>query len=476
LYINEPQKHWGFLMKKKLFLAALLTVIVLTVHVSALTVDCTQANALDPTGICNDWQRDPTGAHNWGHVMDLGTVTSNADVYFEIQPGAGDIGCHTTGYMYDSPDGTTWNLFWSQPDLAGWTRYSDTVHVADSFRYIRANTNSCSVDWSSVTVNINPNQPPVADFTYSPANPVIGQEITFTATQDTNNPIKTFSWDFKDGTGQGQQKTHTYKKVGWYSVNLLVTDYHGKTNSVTKLVEVRPKVAISGDTSAILQVADNGIITSPPIKLSADVNPKGGTFSWSVIKGQDKVTINSATTTKTVSLKGVNPSDPPGEDIEVRVIYVYNGVTNEAITKLTMRKPSKLMDYKKFPPKLQKNGNGDIVHYTVVYWYFVNDQMGNYIEAKLSTREHLSLLFSNDPKAEYSFDLKDATPKNGKVVDTLSPWWQSPDHRTPLPKNYLMRYRQDLWINGFLFDEPRCIEYRYDDATSTPGLCPLEPF
>jgi hypothetical protein len=84
--------------------------------------------------------------------MDLGRVVSNVDVELAIRPGAGDAGCTTAGYMYYSDDGSRWSLLWSEDGLAGWTTYSDRAHISTSVRYIRANTDSCSVDWSAVRV------------------------------------------------------------------------------------------------------------------------------------------------------------------------------------------------------------------------------------------------------------------------------------------------------------------------------------
>lgn len=128
---------------------------------SGQSVSCRDVNALDDGkncrwrlkgNTCCCWCPDPTGAHSYGHVMDLRMVVGNEDVYFEIKPGAGDARCVTKGYMYYSLDGKSWTLFWSKPNLKGWTKYSDMVHIDDSFRYIRANTDGCSVDWCKVQI------------------------------------------------------------------------------------------------------------------------------------------------------------------------------------------------------------------------------------------------------------------------------------------------------------------------------------
>jgi hypothetical protein len=154
-------------MSKTKLITLIITVFVLLLPVfvwADLSATCEQENIFDhgdncswpfnQTGTrCCCWCSDPMGAHAFGHVMDLGQFFSNSDVYFEIKPGAGDAGCITTGYMYYSIDGTNWSLFWTKPNLAGWTTYTDTVHITDNFRYIRANTDGCSVDWSKIEIN-----------------------------------------------------------------------------------------------------------------------------------------------------------------------------------------------------------------------------------------------------------------------------------------------------------------------------------
>jgi len=130
---------------------------------SLISANCEQENIFDYGDNCSwpfsqtetrccCWCPDPTGAHSYGHVMDLGQIVSNSDVYFEFRPGAGDANCWTTGYMYYSLDGNAWTLFWTEPNLQGWTTYNRTIHIQDSFRYIRANTDNCSVDWSTIKV------------------------------------------------------------------------------------------------------------------------------------------------------------------------------------------------------------------------------------------------------------------------------------------------------------------------------------
>jgi len=58
-----------------------------------------------------------------------------------------------------------------------------------------------------------------ADFSWSPPNPMEGEEVTFTATSEDGN--LTYAWDFGDGTtGAGDVAAHTFTVAGDYPVTL----------------------------------------------------------------------------------------------------------------------------------------------------------------------------------------------------------------------------------------------------------------
>ncbi|MDF2956228.1 MAG: PKD repeat domain protein [Candidatus Alkanophagales archaeon MCA70_species_2] len=88
-----------------------------------------------------------------------------------------------------------------------------------------------------------PNKPPVANFTYSPENPVVGQAVTFDASEsyDPEGSIVSYEWDFGDGTtASGMVVTHAYSAAGSYTVTLTVTDDAGAKNSTSRLITVLP--------------------------------------------------------------------------------------------------------------------------------------------------------------------------------------------------------------------------------------------
>ena len=85
------------------------------------------------------------------------------------------------------------------------------------------------------------NAPPYADFTYSPLNPVEGQEITFDASKcyDKDGSIANYTWNFGDGNiAYGKVVSHSYASNGTYKVTLTIKDSDGATKSVYKYITV----------------------------------------------------------------------------------------------------------------------------------------------------------------------------------------------------------------------------------------------
>ncbi|NQE44975.1 hypothetical protein C5S31_02985, partial [ANME-1 cluster archaeon GoMg2] len=95
------------------------------------------------------------------------------------------------------------------------------------------------------------NQTPVAAFSYSPANPVVNQTLTFNASNsyDLDGFITEYEWQFDDGTNAtGEEVTHTYSSAGNYTVTLTVTDNATATNTTSKVIVVQSSSGITFDT------------------------------------------------------------------------------------------------------------------------------------------------------------------------------------------------------------------------------------
>lgn len=90
--------------------------------------------------------------------------------------------------------------------------------------------------------------PPVANFTWNPLTPKVGEVVTFDASSSipSGGSIVDYEWNFGDGqTAFGQTAEHTYADATIYTVTLNVTDSNGLWNTTQEQVHVlRDDVAI----------------------------------------------------------------------------------------------------------------------------------------------------------------------------------------------------------------------------------------
>ncbi len=95
-----------------------------------------------------------------------------------------------------------------------------------------------------IVVATSQNEPPTADFVYSPTQPVRNSTVHFNGdlSEDTDGRIVRWSWDFGDGrSAEGRHVTSTYTEAGTYAVVLCVTDNGGARRCTSKSVEVEWK-------------------------------------------------------------------------------------------------------------------------------------------------------------------------------------------------------------------------------------------
>ncbi len=100
---------------------------------------------------------------------------------------------------------------------------------------------------SMVRVFVTPSfdKPPVANFTFTPATPTVGQTVLFdgSGSFDPDGSVVDWSWNFGDGfISFGTFTSHVYASPGNFTVTLKVTDNAGLSAGKSVVVPVHPKL------------------------------------------------------------------------------------------------------------------------------------------------------------------------------------------------------------------------------------------
>jgi len=109
----------------------------------------------------------------------------------------------------------------------------------------------------------DPNISPVASFTYSPKHSMVGQEITFDASEssDIDGEITSYEWNFGDDvTASGSIVKHTYADTGTYVVTLVVIDSEESDDTTTATIIIIGLMEGDVDQNGYVTLKDSTII------------------------------------------------------------------------------------------------------------------------------------------------------------------------------------------------------------------------
>jgi len=159
----------------------------------------------------------------------------------------GDTATFNASASYD-PDGSIISYLWDFGDGSLPVNETDpiTIHVYVSdgvYSVALTVTDNEGINATNSTM-ITVLRAPVASFTYSPGFVLVGDVVTFDASEsyDPNGYIMNYTWDFGDGNITATTSpitTHTYATAKTYVVILTVTDNEGFTDEKTKFVRIR---------------------------------------------------------------------------------------------------------------------------------------------------------------------------------------------------------------------------------------------
>jgi PKD repeat protein len=228
----------------------------------------------------------------WGHIINLPPLPPSASfTYLPPRPYINGIVTFDASGSSDA-DGDIIDYVWDFGDSTSDTGMVVThSYVSEGTCTVTLNVTDDRGFWDStskvLTVSATLPEPyaPTADFTYTPASPVVGNNVTFDGKASlpgwngsyTMN-IVDYTWNFGDNlvtTVPVPEIKHVYEASGSYSVNLTVTDEQGWSNSTSKILTVSKassQILLWVDPSAI----ESGTPTSITIAVFSNGQPKVG--------------------------------------------------------------------------------------------------------------------------------------------------------------------------------------------------------
>ena len=133
------------------------------------------------------------------------------------------------------------------------------------------------------------NQAPVANFLWSPLEPLARVDVSFNDQSSDSGGlfggggIVSWNWDFGDGdSSTAPNPKHDYDKSGSYTVRLTVTDDAGEATTITKTVLVSP--SLNGTWDGYI---DNG---ARNLDMALHFSHSGGSIQGSATIGTQRIT------------------------------------------------------------------------------------------------------------------------------------------------------------------------------------------
>jgi PKD repeat protein len=224
----------------------------------------------------------------------------NQNVNFNASASTAGPGHTIASYSWNFGDGGTAALVTTTHAFAAAGTYVVTLTVTDDIGQKGTIT-------QNVNVSAGPGALPTAAFTFSPAQPGVGENVFFNASTSTAGPghtITTYSWTFGDSTtGVGVTPTHAYATAGTYSVQLKVTDDIGQT-ALSTVQQITPGNPPAPTANFTFSPAAPGRNDQVVFDASSSTTAQGQTIV--------DVAWNFGDATPVIHCPGGSPADCPG--------------------------------------------------------------------------------------------------------------------------------------------------------------------
>jgi PKD repeat protein len=274
-----------------------------------------------------------------------------------------------TGIFYNHKIGGTWTGELMVPGSQGST-FSDvcTSPLQDKIYYV---WNAAGEIWCDMSGGIPgpPNDPPVANFTFSPTSGVYPLQVNFdaSASYDPDGSISSYSWDFGDGKyDTGVNVSHVYETWGTFTIKLLVRDNRGAAGAKSAIITVQ-RLAQPINIRWETHVDESLFLTRYVNEVKWDPNPLNTSAGvtivlqrvWRKMAGEPNSAFK-AVAEVTANVYSYMDKDVKGKNLHAYTVTVIDSQGNESpIAPSGALSPNKTMD-NRLPQVLKKRGKLEV--------------------------------------------------------------------------------------------------------------------
>ena len=248
---------------------------------------------LSPSDVLANYSRGGGLLANTGPTAAFTASTSFDDLVADASAST-DLDGSILSYEWDFGDSSTGTGITATHRYATAGAYTVTLKVTDD----DGATNQTTRQITTVL-----NQRPTASFLRSSTSLVTTTNAL--ASTDSDGSIVNYAWEFGDGsTGTGVTATHAYATAGTYTITLTVTDDHGATGVLSRLVTVAGAAVYASDAF------ERTLVNSFGTADTGGTWTNTGTAAWySVNNGTGKHLLNAAGRTTASYLNSVSATD-----------------------------------------------------------------------------------------------------------------------------------------------------------------------